>query len=199
MRFLFSIQLLIHPLYPQYAPGVPIEVSPAAYAHLLARVRAMDSPDASLRMAKAKAGPVVTDNGNFVIDAPFGPAPSADPKQVSGREIRFIIIGSKNLRSYSPSSRCSLGSLKWGCFAVWPRLRILATQWVHSLTLSSASDAYYLRWVSVGRKCDCTMGGREHRGASWGTLAVVAKTNSTTRGNHDVRRMTTSWHPPSPL
>lgn len=45
----------------------------------------MGSPDAALRMAKAKAGPVVTDNGNFVIDAPFGPAVLADPKQVSGR------------------------------------------------------------------------------------------------------------------
>jgi ribose 5-phosphate isomerase A len=26
----------------------------------------------ALRMAKAKAGPVVTDNGNFIIDADFG-------------------------------------------------------------------------------------------------------------------------------
>jgi len=65
-----------------YVRGVPIEVSPAAYAPLLARVRAMGSPDAVLRMAKAKAGPVVTDNGNFVIDAPFGPAVLADPKQL---------------------------------------------------------------------------------------------------------------------
>ena len=128
MCLLFLIKLLIHLFYPQYAPGVPIEVSPPAYAPLLARVRAMDSPDAALRMAKAKAGPVVTDNGNFVVDAPFGPAALADPKQVSGRGIRFIIIGSKNLCSYSPGSRCSLGSLKWGCFAVWPRLRISATQ-----------------------------------------------------------------------
>ena len=138
----FSIKLLIHPYYPQYAPGVPIEVAPAAYAHLLARVQGMDSPNASLRMAKAKAGPVVTDNGNFVIDAPFGHAALADPKHVSGRGIRLIIIGSKNLCSYSLSSRCSLGSLKWDCFAAWPRLRILATQWAHSLTLSSSLDAY---------------------------------------------------------
>jgi len=65
-----------------YAPGVPIEVSSAAYAPLLARVRAMGSPDAALRMAKAKAGPVVTDNGNFVVDAPFGSATLADPKQL---------------------------------------------------------------------------------------------------------------------
>ena len=90
MCVFFSITLLIHPFYPQYAPGVPIEVAPAAYAHLLARVRAMDSPNAALRMAKAKAGPVVTDNGNFVVDAPFGPAALADPKQVSGRGLALL-------------------------------------------------------------------------------------------------------------
>lgn len=128
MCFLFSIRFLTHPPFPQYAPGVPIEVSPPAYAHLLARVRAMNSPDAALRMAKAKAGPVVTDNGNFVVDAPFSSTALADPKQVSGRKIRFAITGSKSLCSYSPDSRCSLGSLKWGCFVAWLRLPILATR-----------------------------------------------------------------------
>ena len=88
----------------------------------------MDSPDAALRMAKAKAGPVVTDNGNFVVDAPFGPEALADPKQVSGSGIRFIIVSSKNVCSYSPGLRYSLESLKWGCFAGWPRLRISATR-----------------------------------------------------------------------
>jgi ribose 5-phosphate isomerase A len=80
-----AIELLIRSFSPQYLPGVPIEVAPAAYAHLLARVRTMGSPEAALRMAKAKAGPVVTDNGNFVVDAPFDPAVLADPKEVSGR------------------------------------------------------------------------------------------------------------------
>jgi len=54
-----------------YAPGVPIEVVPFAYAKLLQNLRRMGCPKASLRMAVAKAGPIVTDNGNFVIDAPF--------------------------------------------------------------------------------------------------------------------------------
>lgn len=84
------IKDLTHLFYPQYVPGVPIEVSPAAYAHLLTRVRALGSPDAALRMAKAKAGPVVTDNGNFVIDAPFGAAILTDPKQVSGGGCLFL-------------------------------------------------------------------------------------------------------------
>jgi len=55
-----------------FTQGVPIEVVPFAYAKVLQDLRnSLGSPNASLRMAKAKAGPVVTDNGNFVIDAPF--------------------------------------------------------------------------------------------------------------------------------
>jgi len=52
--------------------GVPIEVAPFAYAKLLQNLHRLGSPSAALRMAKMKAGPVVTDNGNFCIDAPFG-------------------------------------------------------------------------------------------------------------------------------
>ncbi|KDQ16629.1 hypothetical protein BOTBODRAFT_186306 [Botryobasidium botryosum FD-172 SS1] len=60
-----------HILGTNYKVGVPIEVTPFAYARLLQTLRRIGSPLAALRMAKAKAGPVVTDNGNFVIDAPF--------------------------------------------------------------------------------------------------------------------------------
>ncbi|KAF8603584.1 ribose-5-phosphate isomerase [Ceratobasidium sp. AG-I] len=52
--------------------GVPIEVAPFAYAKLLQNLHRHGSTDAVLRMAKMKAGPIVTDNGNFCIDAPFG-------------------------------------------------------------------------------------------------------------------------------
>lgn len=54
-----------------FKQGVPIEVAQFAYAKVLQNVHLIGSPEARLRMAKAKAGPVVTDNGNFVIDAPF--------------------------------------------------------------------------------------------------------------------------------
>lgn len=40
----------------------------------------MGAASAILRMAVKKAGPVVTDNGNFVIDADFGPL--EDPRQL---------------------------------------------------------------------------------------------------------------------
>ncbi|KAJ7267448.1 ribose-5-phosphate isomerase [Mycena rebaudengoi] len=55
-----------------FRPGVPIEVVPFAYAKVLQNLHhILGSPTASLRMAVKKAGPVVSDNGNFIIDAPF--------------------------------------------------------------------------------------------------------------------------------
>ncbi|KAH0828651.1 ribose-5-phosphate isomerase [Lanmaoa asiatica] len=63
-----------------FTQGVPIEVVPFAYAKVLQNLReVLGSPNASLRMAKAKAGPVVSDNGNFVIDAPFSRDSIKDP------------------------------------------------------------------------------------------------------------------------
>jgi len=54
-----------------YKQGVPVEVAPFAYAKLLQNLRHLGSTTAALRIATRKAGPVVSDNGNFVIDAPF--------------------------------------------------------------------------------------------------------------------------------
>lgn len=42
-----------------------------------------------LRMAKAKAGPLVTDNGNFIIDWQFDSVPAAGWRQV-GMELNNI-------------------------------------------------------------------------------------------------------------
>ena len=51
--------------------GVPIEVIPFGYAPILKKLEKLGGkPD--LRMAKAKAGPLVSDNGNFIIDVDFG-------------------------------------------------------------------------------------------------------------------------------
>jgi len=60
-----------HTLGDSWSQGVPIEVVPFGYVRVLQRLRQIGSPNAALRMAKAKMGPVVTDNGNFIIDAPF--------------------------------------------------------------------------------------------------------------------------------
>jgi len=62
-----------------YKAGVPIEVAPFAYAKVLQNLHAIGSPSAALRMAQKKAGPVVSDNGNFIIDAPFPEKDMQDP------------------------------------------------------------------------------------------------------------------------
>ncbi|KAF8066754.1 ribose 5-phosphate isomerase A-domain-containing protein [Lyophyllum atratum] len=54
-----------------FEPGVPVEVVPFSYAKVLHNLKQIGSPNATLRMAIKKAGPVVTDNANFIIDAPF--------------------------------------------------------------------------------------------------------------------------------
>ncbi|KAL7411261.1 putative RKI1-D-ribose-5-phosphate ketol-isomerase [Mrakia frigida] len=54
--------------------GVPIEVAPFAYSPLLLSIKKLGATQAGLRMGKMKAGPVVTDNGGFVIDAVFPPS-----------------------------------------------------------------------------------------------------------------------------
>ena len=51
--------------------GVPIEIIPLAHIPIMKRLEKLGGTPV-LRMAKAKAGPVVSDNGNFIIDADFG-------------------------------------------------------------------------------------------------------------------------------
>ena len=51
--------------------GVPIEIIPLAHVPIMKRLEKLGSTPV-LRMAQAKAGPVVSDNGNFIIDADFG-------------------------------------------------------------------------------------------------------------------------------
>ena len=52
---------------------VPIEVLPLAAEFVLKRLRSLGAVEARIREAgKGKVGPVVTDNGNLIIDAYFG-------------------------------------------------------------------------------------------------------------------------------
>jgi len=55
---------------------VPVEVLPDARTTVSNAVEALDG-DPELRRAERKSGPVVTDNGNLVLDCDFGPV--ADP------------------------------------------------------------------------------------------------------------------------
>lgn len=51
--------------------GVPIEIIPLAHVPIMKRLEKLEGSPI-LRMAQAKAGPVVSDNGNFIIDVDFG-------------------------------------------------------------------------------------------------------------------------------
>ena len=54
-----------------WTKGVPIEVLPLAYKPIQLAIQKRFGGSPNLRMAKAKAGPVVTDNGNFILDWVF--------------------------------------------------------------------------------------------------------------------------------
>jgi len=61
---------------------VPVEVLPFALPTVMSKVREMGGKPV-LREGKGKAGPVVTDNGNFIIDVDFGPI--STPKELDSR------------------------------------------------------------------------------------------------------------------
>ena len=51
--------------------GVPIEVIPMAYFPIMKKLEKLGG-NPKLRMAKSKSGPLITDNGNFILDVDFG-------------------------------------------------------------------------------------------------------------------------------
>ncbi|MBN2157411.1 MAG: ribose 5-phosphate isomerase A [Candidatus Lokiarchaeota archaeon] len=54
----------------KWKKGVPIEVIPSSYIPIMKKIEKMKGIP-TLRMAVNKAGPIVTDNGNFILDADF--------------------------------------------------------------------------------------------------------------------------------
>lgn len=119
--------------HSQFTPGVPVEVVPFAYAQVLRKLRdVLGSPNATLRMAKAKAGPVVTDNSNFVIDAPFSREIMKDPSTV--REILPLpqACTNGNYCRFWQKSKCSQVSWKLVCSAIWLRPHTLVTRSVNA-------------------------------------------------------------------
>lgn len=51
--------------------GIPIEVIPMAYFPIMVKLKKLGGTPL-LRMAQSKSGPLITDNGNFIIDVDFG-------------------------------------------------------------------------------------------------------------------------------
>lgn len=54
----------------KWKKGVPVEVIPMGFKVVMLRLEKLGLKPV-LRMAKSKAGPLVTDNGNFIIDFGF--------------------------------------------------------------------------------------------------------------------------------
>uniref|UniRef100_A0A182WF58 ribose-5-phosphate isomerase n=1 Tax=Anopheles minimus TaxID=112268 RepID=A0A182WF58_9DIPT len=73
----------------QYRKGIPVEVAPMAYVPIKNKVESRFGGSLKLRMAVAKAGPVVTDNGNFILDWNFPDEKEHDWDAVN-REIMMI-------------------------------------------------------------------------------------------------------------
>jgi ribose 5-phosphate isomerase A len=51
--------------------GVPIEVIPMSYFPIMNKLKKLGG-NPILRMGKSKSGPLITDNGNFILDVDFG-------------------------------------------------------------------------------------------------------------------------------
>jgi ribose 5-phosphate isomerase A len=60
---------------------IPVEVLPFSLGFVMRRIAEMNVQPI-VRMAERKMGPVVTDNGNFILDLAF-PKPIEDPKSVA--------------------------------------------------------------------------------------------------------------------
>ena len=55
----------------KWKKGIPIEVIPISYVPIMKKLEKLGGTPV-LRMAQAKAGPLISDNGNFIIDVNFG-------------------------------------------------------------------------------------------------------------------------------
>ncbi len=50
---------------------VPVEFLPVSYSYILKKLEALGGIDFKLRIAQNKSGPIVTDNGNWIVDVHF--------------------------------------------------------------------------------------------------------------------------------
>lgn len=74
-----------------WTQGIPVEVVGMAFRKVTADLYTLGAKKVTLRLSgKSKAGPVVTDNGNFVLDADFGPL---EPENVHklDKDIKSIV------------------------------------------------------------------------------------------------------------
>ena len=73
----------------KWRKGIPVEVLPSAYIVVSKALRQMGG-DPTLRLCTGgKAGPVVTDNGNFIVDVIFGEMTAEKVRELN-REIKMV-------------------------------------------------------------------------------------------------------------
>ncbi|KAG4305226.1 hypothetical protein PORY_001396 [Pneumocystis oryctolagi] len=74
----------------KWQQGIPIEVVPIAYSRVMKSLIQLGALNPKLRLCNtySKMGPVITDHGNFIIDAPFGKI--SDPSALE-KEIKMLI------------------------------------------------------------------------------------------------------------
>lgn len=100
----------------RWKKGVPIEVLPVAYVVVSRALRALGG-EPRLRMAVAKAGPCVTDNGGLILDTEFGEI--AEPAALNAR-IKAICGVIETGLFVNMAERCYFGK-EDGTVEVWDR------------------------------------------------------------------------------
>lgn len=65
---------------------VPVEVMPFAYGYVVKKLSSICKP--KLREGKGKFGPIITDNGNFILDCDFG---VIENPEVIEKELKSIV------------------------------------------------------------------------------------------------------------
>lgn len=68
---------------------VPVEVLPFAYGYVVRKLSSISR--AVLREGKGKAGPVITDNGNFILDCDFGTIENPEELEIKLKMIPGVI------------------------------------------------------------------------------------------------------------
>ncbi|MCS7143594.1 MAG: ribose-5-phosphate isomerase RpiA [Archaeoglobaceae archaeon] len=68
---------------------VPVEVMPFAYGYVVKKLSSICKP--KLREGKGKFGPIITDNGNFILDCDFGVIENPDLIEKELKSIAGII------------------------------------------------------------------------------------------------------------
>lgn len=140
-------------LCTKWTRGIPIEVIPMAYAAVKRAVEARYGGVAELRMGVNKAGPLVTDNGNFVLDwsmvaaCPYAgprmhtPAKPLRPWTMSGP----LYAGTNAATCYSPALR--INRRDSADSSEDPDLTVIGTQYQYSAACSCSATAlcYMLR------------------------------------------------------